>query len=403
MLLPIILVVILSMMITNRIIVVKAVTTTTISNDNNEEDGMIHKSWILYHWVGTDYIPRNKIIMQIKKKEPVVASSSSSSSLDTDKKNDRIQLTIEPIRIIEPHHQSINTDDPNRFVNSTIVTKEMISQFYQPNSFYQLKIVEDEDDEEEDTADHHPHSRHVVYTSVPSCTILRSNYRDEITLTLNSYGTILSFHYIPLMSSFLTNQICEKQPPLDHDDDHNKNTTTQKEWMTSRITYEIAVQGMNMKNVLSGTQYKPPVGLKRIPNSINPYPILQRMQQQGTTTSIPQGASTTTSNPIFPEDAKGQNGQGQPPTGGIMGFFRKYWYIIVPMMIFNLLSGTNPPQMDPSQQQQQQQQYEAASRGQLPSAGVGRSPPTPTNNTNNQNSSSTSSSSAARKRRGKRD
>lgn len=340
-----------------------------------DDDGTtLLKSWILYHLVdNNEYVARNKISMKLKKESDSIVK-------DNNNAQDMIEMIIEPI---------INTD-----YNSTIITNEFKSMLYnnQSNKFYQLKIVDDDDHDS------------IVYTSVPSCSIIRANYRDEIIITLNPYGTLLSFHYIPLISS-LASKTCDTIKDTD--------TIESSFWKTTKITYEIDTPAMIIKNVLSGTQYKPPIGLKRIPNSINPYPILHRQlnQQQGTTgtsttNTVPGGAAGTIPG-IFPDDQQKQ--LQQQDQGGISGFFRRYWYIIVPMMLFQLLSSNTEQPAPPSDQAQAQPQLPNL-QPQLPNQpggagnrGGGGANATTSNSPRGGGGGDQSNTAASRRRRGKRD
>jgi hypothetical protein len=135
-----------------------------------------------------------------------------------------------------------------------------------------------------------------------------TNKRDELTLTFGQKGHIVSVTYSPLVSPLAPKTCDELSPPTEIK-------------FNSRVEYEAAVPGMVLKNVLSN--YQPPPGLKFLPG-------------KNKATGGAAGGSET--KPEGFEEKK----EEEAPTG-IMGMMQKYWYIILPLMLMNLISA-EPPQ-----------------------------------------------------------
>lgn len=133
---------------------------------------------------------------------------------------------------------------------------------------------------------------------------------------------MISVAYTPLVSP-LAPKTCEDLPALSEESSFQ---------FTSKIEYETAVPGMVLKTILPN--YQPPPGLKFIPG-----------KKKG---SAMGGASAGGGSDAKPEGFGNTKEEKEMPTG-IGGFFQRYWYIILPIVLMNLMA-------DPQQQQQQQQQ-----------------------------------------------
>ena len=97
----------------------------------------------------------------------------------------------------------------------------------------------------------------------------------------------------------------------------------------SRISWETATPGMALRPITPN--FKPPPGLKWLPRMAANGKLYQASGPPGT----------------------GEKGEGGGPGGGpggggpeadnsMMGFFKRYWYIILPMLIMNLMGGGDP-------------------------------------------------------------
>lgn len=162
-----------------------------------------------------------------------------------------------------------------------------------------------------------------VFQTVPACNLRRANFKDqfEITLPRSSMGdkqdALTSFAYTPLVSP-LAPKTCDEY----EESDASKS-------FSSRVSVSLDTPAMVLKAVLP--QSKPPPGINFAK-------------------SAKGGADGT------PGGGGGDSGDGNPPpdaTPSPFGFFTKYWYIILPMLIMQMI--TVPAEEEEGQQQQQGQ------------------------------------------------
>lgn len=144
---------------------------------------------------------------------------------------------------------------------------------------------------------------------------------DEISLAFGQQGHVISVAYSPLVSP-LAPKTCDELAPLADDDAPIQFTT--------KVEYETAVPGMSLKTILPS--YQPPPGLKFIPGG-----------------NKAKGQAGTGGGDAKPEGFQQDKPEAEAPAG-IMGFFQRYWYIILPIFLMNMIS------TEPEQQQQQGQQ-----------------------------------------------
>jgi hypothetical protein len=176
------------------------------------------------------------------------------------------------------------------------------------NGFYRVKIV----DEQSGTS---------ALASVPACEVRRSNFREEIGLSIGNTGSLISVSYKPVVSPLAAS--CHELPPMHTSNDSDSAKELE---FKSLITYSVASQGMPIPLVMP--QQRPPPGygwIKRIVNkSLN-------------------GAAPGTENDGA-SDAPGFNPEklGQDPQQSY-SFLRKYWYIILPVSIMMLAGGEEEP------------------------------------------------------------
>ena len=139
-----------------------------------------------------------------------------------------------------------------------------------------------------------------VMTSVPFCLMRRANFREEISLMLGTYdGELISVSLTPLISP-LAPKSCDELPLV-----------SPKPFMT-KVKYDSAIPGMKIPMVLPEQNLPPGYIPLRTPGS---------------------------KNPLLDAEKVGSKQEG---------FFSKYWYIIVPLMIFSLFGGQEPPADQPS-------------------------------------------------------
>lgn len=164
----------------------------------------------------------------------------------------------------------------------------------------------------------------VIFTHL--CCTLRS---DEITLSFGQQGHVISVAYSPLVSP-LAPKTCEELPAAPPQDVK----------FQSKVEYETATPGMSLKTILPN--YQPPPGLKFISS-----------KHKTTAGGAPGGGDAK-------PEGFGTKEETEPPTG-IMGFLQRYWYIILPIFLMQMMAA------DP-EQGQQQQQGSAAAGGQAAAA-----------------------------------
>lgn len=163
---------------------------------------------------------------------------------------------------------------------------------YLQTSFYQIKVVD-------------PDTQRSVMTSVPACHMRRSNLREEITLILGESGSLLSVSLNPLISPLA--------PPC-----AAIKAVSDSVGFQSVVSLSTAQSSMTVPLLLPSV--RPPSGYSWFPRTsigAKPNPVVDEQQTQGTQQS----------------------------------FFRKYWYIILPIMITTLLGS---PEEEPTRQQGQQ-------------------------------------------------
>jgi hypothetical protein len=173
-----------------------------------------------------------------------------------------------------------------------------------------------------------------IMGTVPACHVLRANFKDifEITLPRSNLKEdhILSFAYTPLVSP-LAPKSCDEYPSLE------ENVTMS---FQSKTSVKLDTPGMLLKPIL--TPSKPPPGLT----------FLKRPRDTAT------AGSSKKKDGDGDLDYDDRESKPEPPSG-FFGFFHRYWYLIVPMLVMQFLA---PPPEDPQQQQQggrgQQQQVQ---------------------------------------------
>jgi hypothetical protein len=184
-----------------------------------------------------------------------------------------------------------------------------------------------------------------VMGTVPACHVLRANFKDifEITLPRTSPNEdhILSFAYTPLVSP-LAPKSCDEYPALED------NVTMS---FQSKTSVKLDTPGMPLKPILTAS--KPPPGLT----------FLKRPRDTST------GGSSNYKNQNGHLDYEDPEPKPEPPSG-VFGFFQRYWYVILPMMVMQFLA---PPPEDPPQKQQQQ--GEGGQQQQVQQSVAGATPP----------------------------
>jgi hypothetical protein len=167
-----------------------------------------------------------------------------------------------------------------------------------------------------------------VLGTVPACHVVRAKFKDIFEITLPRINPnedhILSFAYTPLVSP-LAPKSCDDYPALED------NVTMS---FQSKTSVKLDTPGMPLKSILPLS--KPPPGLT----------FMKRPRDTSATGSSNNKDRESNLNYDDPEP------KPEPPSG-IFGFFQRYWYVILPMVVMQFLA---PPPEDPQQKLQQQGQ-----------------------------------------------
>lgn len=129
--------------------------------------------------------------------------------------------------------------------------------------------------------------------------LLLSFVSDEITLMLNNRASVVSMTYIPLVSPLAPS--CSEVELKEESE------------FSSKVVLETGKVGMALPALLPST--KPPLGIKVI-----------------------KGAKTSQKTNAFTE--------GQEPVTSPQGFLKRYWYILLPLLIISM-TGSGAPEEPP--------------------------------------------------------
>ena len=291
------------------------------SSDKNKPVIKKSRSWTLFHRILSSSTSS-------KTNEKIDASSLEWTRRGT------INLTIfdpktasdEPVSL-----EILNDDDAlsESFIND-IRTLDSISN---TTTWYQLKFVDDSKKSDAEAQ---------LLSSVPSCSVLRSNFRDELLIQFQSArsSNIVSVTYIPYISRFAPKK-CMDYVPIVAPSTATSNATSSnrtKYQFISKVTWETAVPGMVVGKpqlidpitnlpVSASMKMKPPPGLQWFPNSI----------ASSSRKSSPSGAGGGSA-----PDEEGPDEQAKPDHTPF-GFFKRYYYIFIPLLLMNLINSMNPP------------------------------------------------------------
>lgn len=117
---------------------------------------------------------------------------------------------------IAPSHDESSTGSGGLvatfYPDDTQLDVAAFDQMVENHALYTLVIVEEGKDEKSPPSQP-PSNNHYVSASVPGCSVRRSNLREEITLSVNPTGKLMSVSYRPLISP-LAPKTCEKLKTL---------------------------------------------------------------------------------------------------------------------------------------------------------------------------------------------
>jgi hypothetical protein len=216
---------------------------------------------------------------------------------------------------------NMDVDNILTVVNDVTLTGQAIREMLD-YGWYHVRIVPDNISDSDD----------VVMGTVPACTLRRANFKDQFDITLprSSVGgrqdPITSLSYMPLVSP-LAPKTCEDYPTLEAD-----LTRT----FTSKATAQLDTPAMTIKNILP--QSKPPPGVA----------FSKKAQQQAASrkrASATAGDVAGATGDSSPDDDGGEGMDAPEPVAGVWGFLQRYWYILLPITIMQIMS----PQPEPPQ------------------------------------------------------
>ncbi len=269
-----------------------------------------------------------KVLFSVQAQQTATATTTTSSSTTpstTTLKTFQIYHSLSPNEEFTPRGSiqfTTSDEDPNKGINVSTVTDDncfsnafttAFQDLMATNGLYRVKVV-DED------------SGHSVLASASACDVRRSNWREEIGLSLGDSGSLISISYKPIVSPLALS--CKDLPPLE-------DGASSLEFKT-KVTYSTASQGMTIPLVMP--QNRPPPGyawIKRLVKRGENNPLNGGKDGSANDGSSSSSSSSNTALPFDPtEDAKKNENQS---------FFRRYWYIILPVTIMTLLGGEEDP------------------------------------------------------------
>lgn len=278
------------------------------------KDGSI--SWTVYHsWnQNQDYVRRGSLVWG-----PPSNSDGDTTTEDNTPNEFQFQLTNDDVSA------SLTADD----------IAEMLEY-----GWYHVKIQGDQDA-----------SSNFVFQTVPSCNLRRANFKDQFEITLprsslgNQQDPLTSFAYTPLVSP-LAPKTCDDYivNNVNGVNGGDSGDAAETKTFSSRVSVQLDTPAMALKYILPQT--KPPPGIN----------FVKEPKAPGAKRSGPQGGNGDAASSSDGENFDGGYEEEAPssiPSPG--SFLMKYWYIIIPMLIMNLLT-TQSPEEAPQQGQPQQGQ-----------------------------------------------
>jgi len=216
------------------------------------------------------------------------------------------------------------------------------------NDLYTVIITQEGDKPPSET------NKQYVSASVPGCSLRRSNLREEIGLSINPTGKLLSVSYRPIISP-LAPKTCTQLPPLSDrpavifgrgeasliDENSISSSNDANMPFKTTVSFDSHTPMMAIPTVLP--QQRPPPGLKwyRRNAKNNPNPLLGSTSGEGGIPGIPE----------------------EQPSSFKSSFLYRYWYIILPVMIMTLFGGQEEEVQTKAQQVGGQGQQQSGNAG----------------------------------------
>ncbi len=185
------------------------------------------------------------------------------------------------------------------------------------------------------------------------CVTLKTNYREDIGLSMSQTGSLLSVSYIPLVSPLAAE--CHELEPM---------ATSNREYkFKTNIFYTTSTPGMTLPKILP--KMRPPHGFNAIKINRSAPSKTATAEGGGNTNNNEQNYGGA--NRFHAEEDEERRNQEEPQS-----FLRKYWYIILPLSIFTFLGSDEETtkRMEQMQQQQQQQPQQGQSGGNATAVGT---------------------------------
>ena len=189
------------------------------------------------------------------------------------------------------------------------------------SALYTLIVLE-EGDKPPSSSSNVSSNAHYVSSSVPGCSLRRSNLREEIGLSIGPTGKLLSVSYRPIISP-LAPKTCQKLMPLSEKPDAIFGRKGEDDESISTMPFKTTVSFDSHKPMMAVPlilpQQRPPPGLKwyRRNAKNNPNPLLGGSKEGGGIPGL----------------------EDEQPSGWKSSFLYKYWYIILPLAIMGLYGG----------------------------------------------------------------
>ncbi|EJK51487.1 hypothetical protein THAOC_29330 [Thalassiosira oceanica] len=175
-----------------------------------------------------------------------------------------------------------------------------------------------------------------VSTSVPGCSVRRSNLREEINLYIGPTGNLLSVAYRPNISP-LAPKTCATLKPLAQKPDA----------IFGRGEEDGVASRMPFKTTVSYESNKPMMAIPTVLPHQRPPPGLKWFRRNSNNTPDPNiGGQTTHKDGGVPYPDEEQ------PSRWKSSFFYRYWYIVLPMALMGLFGGVDEEELKKHQQSQ---------------------------------------------------
>lgn len=263
-------------------------------------------SWTVYHSWNAEQAFARRGVLKWTAPTPEAGDSSTTSSSSSSREDPTVSAGFVIVNDAEP---KITAND----------VKEMLDY-----GWYHIKIQSDNGSE--------------TMATVPACNLRRASFKDQFDITLpRSSGPqggedhLLSFAYTALVSP-LAPKSCEgyleAAATATSSDGGEDDNDGQAFSFSSKLSIQLDTPAMNIRSILP-PQSKPPPGLAFTSK-------MKASQSQRTRKGDSSGGS------VDGEDDEVGGDQEEQPTGPF-AFLQRYWYILLPMLIMNMMTTSPSP------------------------------------------------------------